>query len=140
MRTVGPLLFGLVTLAIIVPSAILGLKIADGWSVRETHILLGGSLAICGALVVVVAIFIGVTFYARLSGRQAATPPQTPPQVIDGWQAWQASQQPQLQPPAQPILPSWPTGGGNFMTMDAPQPRQDGRYGFVDDIDTPKIR
>jgi len=130
----------LLALAIAIPLAILGVRIADGWSVRETHILLGGSLAICGALVVVVAIFIGVTFYVRLSGRQAATPPSTPPQVIDGWPAWQALQQPQLPPPAQPILPSWPTGGGNFTTMDAPQPRQDSRYGFVDDIDTPRMR
>lgn len=113
-----------VILALVIPAAIFGNRLADTWTRSNTESLLGGALAICGAGAVIVALMVGAGLFVLLAGRRRREDPMPPPIIM----APPMEERPQL--PAPPLAPPWGlTGGGQFELL--PPPAQDRRYAWT---------
>jgi len=120
IRSILVLVLVSIVLAIVVPFAIMGWRLAETWTTDLTGQLLGGCIAIGAFAAAIIATMAGAGAFARLAGWRAPRYRDDPPPVV-------------IMPPEdeRPQLPAGPppwgvTGGGQFDLL--PTPQQDPRY------------
>lgn len=135
MKTLSTLLALALLLAVVGPFALVGWRIADTWTPQRTDQIIGGLMAVCGGSGVMLAGLLGAAIFAKLSAWQpgrpsAPTSTSSSTNVVEG--QWR-----ELPPPPTAPVPPWGvTGGGMYDLL--PEPRQDERYAYTDEVPSTK--
>ena len=131
MKILSPLLALALLVTIVGPFALVGWRIADSWTPQRTDQVIGGFMAVCGGSGVMLAGLLGAAIFAKLNAWQPSRPSApSSANTVDG--QWR-----ELPPaPTAPVPPWGITGGGMYDLL--PEPRQDERYAYTDDVSTTK--
>ncbi len=121
IRSILELVLVSLVLAIVVPFAIMGWRLAETWTNELTGQLLGGCIAVGAFFAAILATFVGAGAFAKLAGWRAPRYHDDPPPVVI-----MPPEEQHLLPPGSNMPPWGMTGGGQFDLL--PPPQQDPRY------------